>query len=334
MPARLTGVAAGDGSLTALEGEAAARAALRWLEEHRPFWLDLEAPDEAGWDLLQGGFGFHPLSIEDARSLSEFAKVDPYPEYLFVSLHRFVLDGTGSAAELRLAEVDLFLHPSYVVTVHLEPAPEVDEVWRRLVAHPELMRRGSEFVAHLVVDAIVDGLFPVIERLVEAREQLEDRVLALTGANPWSEITRLRRVLLTARRSLRPQAEALAHLGRERRELVSDAAALYFRDIADHADRLVAIVENELRLLDNVVQMYLSLRTDRLNVVMQRLTMISAIFMPLTLIAGIYGMNFRHMPELQWRWGYPFALGLMVGVGFGTYWYLKARGWFDPPERP
>ena len=333
MPARLIGVAP-DGGVSACEGDAATREAVRWLEEGRWFWLDLEAPGDEEWRLLQGPFAFHPLSVEDARSLSEFAKVDPYPDYLFVSLHRFVPEGTGAPAALRLGEVDLFVRPSHLVTVHLEPAPEVDAAWRRLVAHPELLQRGSEFVAHLVVDAVVDGLFEPIERLVEAREQLEDRVLESTRANPWPQITRLRRMLLTARRSLRPQAEALAHLGRERRGLVSDAAALYFRDIADHADRLVAIVENELRLLDNVVQMYLSLRTDRLNLVMQRLTLISAIFIPLTLIAGIYGMNFRHMPELQWRWGYPFALGLMAAVGFGMYRYLRSRGWFDPPEQP
>lgn len=323
-----------DGSLSVLDGAQATQAVRSWVEEEPVFWLDLEAPSEAEWNLLQDPFGFHPLSIEDARSLSEFAKVDPYPQYLFVALHRFVLQGTGLRAELRLGEVDLFLHRSYLVTVHLEPAQEIEQVWRRLAAHPQLMRRGPEFVAHLVVDAIVDGLFPVIERLVEAREQLEDQVLERSEENPWPEITRLRRTFLTARRSLRPQSEALAHLGRERRGLVSDGAALYFRDISDHADRLMAIVENELRLLDNVVQMYLSLRTDRLNLVMQRLTMVSAIFIPLTLIAGIYGMNFRHMPELEWLWGYPLALVLMAAVGFGTYWYLRARGWFDPPGGP
>ncbi|WP_324717538.1 magnesium/cobalt transporter CorA [Carboxydochorda subterranea] len=312
-----------------LEGDAVWHELPRWLEARHAFWLDLDGPSQAEWEAVGQHFPFHPLSLEDARSLSEFARVEPYPDYLFVVLHRIGLGERPGDHRLRVGEVDLFIHPAYLVTTHLQPAPEIDEARRYLSTRPQALMRGSEFVAHLVVDAVVDAMFPAIERLVEQRERLEGRVLAQAERSPWPAVTHLRSSLLVARRSLGAQAEALGRLGRERMALVSPESALYFRDIATHADRLLAIVENELRLVDNLVQMYLAMRTDRLNVVMQRLTLLSALFMPLTLIAGIYGMNFRHMPELEWPLGYPLALALMAAVGGGLYGYLRRAGWFD-----
>jgi magnesium transporter len=191
-----------------------------------------------------------------------------------------------------------------------------------------LRAAGPDYLAYSLIDSVVDGYFPVLERLGERLDDLEDECVASNGGMLLPHIQALRRDLLTVRRAIWPMRETIGALQREESKLVGPETRVFLRDCYDHAVEAIDIVETDRETASSVMEIYLATQNQRLNEVMKVLTVIATLFIPLTFIASIYGMNFEHMPELKARWGYPGALGLMGLVAAGLIYYFKRRGWW------
>jgi magnesium transporter len=187
---------------------------------------------------------------------------------------------------------------------------------------------GADYLAYLILDSVVDAYFPVIETMAEAMHELESAAIALVSADTLVHIQRVRRQLLSLRRAVWPMREEIGILQREESPLITPETHIFLRDAYDHAIQALEIVESLRETATNVMEIYLSAQNQRLNEVMKVLTVIATLFIPLTFIASIYGMNFQHMPELHWRYGYPFALGLMAAAAAVMLVYFRRRGWW------
>ena len=305
--------------------EAALGAARR---EGESFWLDVQEPAADQVAVLERVLGLQPVAVAEVRRPSQLPRVEVYPGHAVLVVHAVEVD-RESRVPVHRVEVDCILGPRFLVTVHMREVTAVAEMHRRLEggapfpATPDLLLAG-------VIDLLVKQLYHALDYLADRVAVLEEKVISGRLRNPMPEVTAIRRALVRLRHGLGPEEQAISDLA-GLPDLVSEGAAAAMRRAVDLLRRMWDGVEMERDLVDNVVEVYLGLRTDRLNVIMQRLTLITTIFMPLTLIAGIYGMNFQYMPELGWKYGYPATLLLMVITGYGMYRWFRARGWFGEP---
>jgi magnesium transporter len=269
--------------------------------------------------------GFHPLSVEDVVNVPQRPKVEGHPNYLLVVLRMLRL-----AEELREEQVSLFLGDRYVVTVQERADWDVFEPVRERIraGRGRIRSAGADHLAYALVDAVVDGCFPVLEGLGERLDGLEDQAVLKGGEPVLGRIQSLRHDFLTLRRAIWPMRDAVAGLLREESRLVTAETRTYLRDCHDHAVQALDIVETDRETTAALMEIYLASQNQRLNEVMKVLTVIATLFIPLTFIASIYGMNFQHMPELGWRYGYAMALGLMALVAAGLLAYFRRRGWW------
>ena len=297
-----------------------------WLDRPGVTWINIDGlaqPDA----LVRLGerLHFHPLAIEDAFNVPQRPKVEAYGDHFLLVLRMLRL-----APEITEEQVSLFVGASYVVTVQERADGDVFEGVRERIrkSRGRLRVAGADYLAYALMDAVVDAYYPVLENLGERLEQLEDEcVLAQGGGLTLPSIQALRRDLLTVRRAIWPMREAVLALSREE-ALVTADTRIFLRDCYDHALEALEIVESDREAAAAVMEIYLATQNQRLNEVMKVLTVIATLFIPLTFIASIYGMNFEHMPELRWRYGYPATLGLMAAVAGGLIYYFKRRGWW------
>lgn len=286
-------------------------------------WLDLEDPTEEELALIEEEFSLHPLAVEDARHRGQRPKVEVYEKYFFLVMHAVGLED----GELRDKEVHAFVGPSYLVTLRYAPAFDLKPVLRRWERQQELTKEGGGFLLYSLLDEVVDGYFHVVEGFEDDSESVEEQVFAdETRPDTQERIFRLKKQVIEFRRLVMPLREVLDLLQGEPRVVTATLAA-YYRDVADHIIRVLEFIDNVRELLTTALEAYLSQVSNRLNSVMKQLTSWAAIILVPTLIAGIYGMNFRHMPELNWLLGYPFALGLMAVSATTLYVVFKRRGW-------
>lgn len=258
-------------------------------------WIDLEAQDAAQLAVLAERFQFHPLTLEDCSHFDQRPKVETYADYLFLVIHGFRLpspDGDG----IDSLELHLFLGERFLVTVHAEPILGVEMVWKRLEGEGALLHRGPDFVAYLVADAVVDAYFPLLDDIASQVDEIEDRVLDEHSQVELAEIFRFKRLLVELRKVLSPQRDVFALLAKRGEGWVGERTALYFRDVYDHVLRLHESVEATRDLLGNALDAYLWSASQRTNEIMKRLTLLSAVFLPLTFITGFFGQNFDHLP--------------------------------------
>ncbi len=269
--------------------------------------------------------GFHPLAVEDVFAVPQRPKVEAYADHYLVILR--MLRVTPSIDE---EQVSIFFGASYVITIQERPGGDVFEgVRSRIRANRGRLRTaGPDYLAYALIDSVVDGYFPVLESLGERLDQLESECLARQDELLVSDIQILRRDLLTIRRAIWPTREALVAMQRDESKLISPETRVFLRDCYDHAVEAIDIVETDRETAASVMEIYLAAQNQRLNEVMKVLTVIATLFIPLTFIASIYGMNFEFMPELHSRWGYPGALGLMALVAGSLLYYFKRRGWW------
>jgi len=286
-------------------------------------WLDLEDPIEEELALIEEEFALHPLAIEDTRHRGQRPKVEVYDKYFFLAVHAVQLkDG-----ELRDQEVHAFVGPSYLVTLRHAPPFDLKPVLQRWERQQELTKEGGGFLLYALLDEVVDGYFDVVERFEDESESVEEQVFADEVPEDIQErIFLLKKQVIEFRRLVMPLREVLEQI-REEPRVVTSALEAYYRDVADHFIRTLEFIENVRELLNTALQAHASQVGHRLNVVIKQLTSWAAIILVPTLIAGIYGMNFRHMPELKWLFGYPFALGLMGLSAFTLYKVFKRRDW-------
>jgi len=274
-------------------------------------------------------FGLHRLALEDVVNVHQRPKVEDYEDHAFI-VTRMIHGELPPATE----QVSLFLGGNFLLTFQERPGDCFDLVRDRIRRRRGHIReRGVDYLAYALLDAVIDGYFPVLEACGERLESLEDTVLDQPSAEHSVQIHDMKRDLLTLRRAIWPQREMINALARDTLAQVSDQTRVYLRDCYDHTVQLMDIVETYREIASGLVDVYLSSVSARMNEIMKLLTIIATIFIPLGFIAGLYGMNFDtrispwNMPELSWRWGYPFALGLMAAVAIGLLLFFRKRGW-------
>ena len=261
------------------------------------------------------------------------AKIDDFPEYLYVVVH-----GVGSAkrSTLELVEVDLVIGPTWLVTYDRAGLVS-DDVGTELDNNPRLLGKGVAWLAHTVLDRVVDRYMPVVDELDDEIDQLENDVLARAGTRRGTEvlarILAFRRMLQELRRMSIHQREILLKLSRGEYDEIPPDALPYYRDVYDHFLRVQDVTDGYRDLVTSALDAYLSVQSNRMNEVVKTLTLMSTVMLPLSFIAGVYGMNFKgekspyNMPELEWFYGYPFALGLMLAVALGILWWFRWKGY-------
>jgi magnesium transporter len=268
---------------------------------------------------------FHPLAVEDVFNVPQRPKVETYADHHLVILRMLRL-----TPQIEEEQVSLFFGASYVITVQERSGGDVFEGVRARVraGRGRLRFAGPDYLAYALIDSVVDAYFPVIESMGERLDQLEDECITRQESLLLPHILTLRRDLLTVRRAVWPTREAVVGLHREESKLIAPETRVFLRDCYDHAVEALDIVETDRETAASVMEIYLATQNQRLNEVMKVLTVMATLFIPLTFIASIYGMNFEHMPELKWRYGYPAVLGLMGATTLGLVAYFKRRGWW------
>ena len=280
-------------------------------------------------------FKLHPLVLEDIVNVPQRPKVEDYENQLVI-ISQMVLvkeNGTGFWVE----QVSLVLGKHYLLTVQEEPSRDCFQPVRDRIraGKGSIRKQGPDYLAYTLIDAIIDGFFPVLEAYGERIEELEDEVVTKPTRRTIEKIYQIRRELLALRRAIWPQRDAINSIIRDGSDLISPEVRVYLRDCYDHAVQVMDMVETYRELTSGLMDIYLSSVGNRMNEIMKLLTVISSIFIPLTFIAGVYGMNFNteksplNMPELNWYWGYPACLGLMAAIAIGLIFFFWRRGWFE-----
>ena len=288
-------------------------------------WLDIDGVHDLSLlQSLQTFYQLHPLVIEDICNIGQRAKVEDYGGYLYVVLKMITISNRRPHFE----QVSLVLGPDYVLSFQEAPGDVFDPVRKRLRNPQGLMRNhGSCFLAYALLDVIVDHYFLVLETLGERLEQLEEKVLRDPSTHTQKQIRDMRRDLIQLRRSVWPVRDLINGLERTESDLMPPAVRPYLRDLYDHVIQIIDIIESLRDVLAGLTDLYLSSLSHRMNEVMKVLTIIGTIFIPLTFIAGVYGMNFDVMPELHYRYGYPLVMGIMMLIGLMLVYYFKRKEW-------
>lgn len=292
-------------------------------------WIDLVINGEDDARILSSVFDFHPLTIEDCVSPHvDPAKIDDYERYLFIVVQ--AVTEYQPEREVSVAEVQFYLGANYVVSCRHGPVPSLDHFLERGDRCEHLLEKTADWALHGMLDSLVDDYLPIVDALDETIDRLEAEVLDHAEERLLQDILITKRNSLRLRRATTPQRDIMNRLSRnEFPNLVHPESAIYFRDVYDHLVRVEYLIEALRDLSDAALQTYLSVVSNRLNEVMKVLTAGGAIFFPLTLISGIYGMNFtdNQLPSFDWEWGFLFVLAMMIGIAGGLLYYFHRRHW-------
>ena len=283
------------------------------------FWVDFDCPTPEEGHLLTTHFNFHPLAIEDCFHLLQRPKVDYYEGYNFFVLHNLNPD------TLTPEEVDLFVGYNFLVTIHLLPSRAIEIVRERKLEMDTTLAKGPIHLYYLIMDKIVDEYFPSIEKIEDLVDQFE---ILKPGPNFIEDLYELRSRLLALRHIVIPMRELLYRILNSERLEIAREDRLYFRDIDDHLLKQSEVIESNREVTADLRDSFVSLNSNRMNTIMKTLTIVASIFIPLTFIVGVYGMNFDYMPELTWHWGYFGVWAVMLGIAFGMLIGFKMKGWF------
>jgi magnesium transporter len=290
-------------------------------------WVDLDASDDAQAALLTDLFHFHPLAVEDARNPSSRVKAEEYPEFLLVVARVVTFcESTPDPYDLETANLTLFLTEHAIVTTHMESLPAVQALVERLEANADLLERGSARVAHQVLDTAVDAYFPVIDQLDEFVDDMEQRVFGHFDEKLLQEIFQVKRLVISLRRYLAPQREVLSQLTMRPSRFLPPSAQLYFRDVYDHMLRITDSLDSYRDLLSSTLDSYLTQVSNRLGSVSKGLAVVGALSVPYVVIAGVYGMNFEHIPFAHHPYGFEIAVAVQIAFSLVLLLILRRRG--------
>jgi magnesium transporter len=290
-------------------------------------WIDVRGlGDEALLLRIGAIFGLHPLALADAVNVPQRAKSELYPDHQVVIARMPILDAAG---EIDVPQVALFIGRGHLLTFQERSFGFFDPVRERLREGSGRMRgSGADYLAYALVDALIDRYYPVVEGLAHALEDLEEHAVS-TSPDPevLERIHHARRLLVVLRRIGRPQREAVRELATVESPFVGADVRTFLRDTLDHVSQVMELADSAHEMSVGLMEIYLSNVGQRTNEIMKVLTLVTSVFIPLSFIAGVYGMNFDHMPELHGRWGYPLALGAMGSVAVGMLAFFRRRGW-------
>lgn len=288
-------------------------------------WLDMTDPSEDDIGLMVDTFQFHPLAIEDAIFPQNHPKLDDYGDHLFIVVHEMVFDPEQERF-LDTRELNIFVGENFVITVHAGPVAAVTKILQACQHKPVLLSAGAGFLVHCLIDHIVDGYFPVVEKLEGRIEQVEDQVLAGADKNVLAGIMGLKKGIITLRNFLAPQRKLVAVLARSHQAFLRRVSQ-YFRDVSDHVERVSNMIDTYRDILNSAMEAYLSVVSHRLNEIMKTLTIIATFMMPLTVITSFYGMNVK-APEFEWGIkGYYYVIALLAAAVVVMILFLKRRKW-------
>lgn len=289
-------------------------------------WVDLEEPTAEELKLLEDPFDFHPLAIEDCVTPEHQPKIDDFGPYLFMIFRG--IDFNEPVEDLRTIKLAAFLGPNYLVTYHRRPLRSVNAVQAKY-GHEAAGAafRSIDYLLYEILDHLVEFYFPVLDHIEEDMDAIETELLGRCGPETLKRILDLKRQVAGVKRTVTPHREVFSRIARGEFDEVGPNVAIFYRDLYDSTARLSEVADSYRDLLSGLFDAYLSVVSNRLNEVMKVLTIFATIWMPLTFIVGVYGMNFKHFPELEWKYGYYGVWGLMIVVAAALLWYFRRKRW-------
>lgn len=271
-------------------------------------------------------FQLHPLVLEDIANTAQRPKIEDFENYIFIAMKMITFD--KEAKDLVAEHVSIIVGQGFVLAFLEDEGDVFEPIRARIKAGKGKIRKfGADYLAYALMDAVIDNYFDVLEDIGEEIEELEDEVVHSPSPRTLHTVHRLKRELIFLRRAVWPMREIASSLLRDESELVSNETRIYLRDLYDHSVHVMDTVETLRDIVAGMLDVYLSSVSNKLNEVMKVLTVMSSVFIPLTFVAGVYGMNFQFMPELQWRYGYPTVMGGMALVAVGLLLAFRRRGW-------
>jgi len=290
-------------------------------------WINIDGIHDVSLiEKLGKQFELHPLILEDILNTEQRPKLEDFEKYIFIVLKMLSYDDKEQTIEAE--QVSLVVGPNFVISFQ-ERAGDVFEQIRDRIrnAKGRVRRMGADYLGYTLIDAVVDGYFSILEKFGEKVEALEEELVTEATNKTMQQIHNLKRELILLRKSVWPLREVISALQRSDISIIKETTGIYLRDVYDHSIQIIDTIESFRDMVSGMLDIYLSSISNRMNAVMKVLTIIATIFIPLTFVAGIYGMNFKFMPELEWHWGYPTALGVMVIIAIIMLMYFRRKKW-------
>ncbi len=303
----------------------------RIIDSHVVTWVDVQGLGNAAFlNRIAEFFNLHPLAVADVVNVPQRPKAESYDGYIFLITKMITLE---EDSQVRIEQVSAFLGSNYLLTFQEHYGDIWDPVRDRIRSSNTRVRgENADYLAYAVLDAVIDGYYPVLEEMGERLLDMEEDALRSPTEDAIKETNRIRRSLLSIRRVIWPQREAVNSLIRDPTPLISDPVRLFLRDAYDHCAQGADLIESYREILNGVANLHLTGLSNRANDVMKMLTIMASIFIPLTFLAGIYGMNFEYMPELHDRYSYPVLLIVMASIAISMILYFRRKGWIGTPD--
>jgi len=271
-------------------------------------------------------YGIHPLVLEDIVNTEQRPKIEDFDDYIFLVLKMLSFD--QKLREIRIEQVSLIIGPNYVLSFQEREGDVFDPVRDRIRrAKGRIRKMAADYLAYSLLDAVVDGYFVILENIGDKIEDLEENLISRPDTKTLKAIHYLKREMIFLRRSVWPLREVISGISRKDSTLIKESTEIFLRDVYDHTIQVIDTIETYRDMVSGMLDTYLSSISNRMNEVMKVLTIFAAIFIPLTFVAGIYGMNFAYMPELGWKWGYFATLAVMAAIGISMLVYFRTRKW-------
>ncbi len=271
-------------------------------------------------------FGIHPLVMEDIVSVGQRPKMEDFEDYIFFIIRMLSYDGVKG--EVESEQVSLILGKNFVISFQEREGDVFEPVRERIRSQKaRLIRHGADFLAYALLDVVIDNYFSILERVGDRVESMDDQIVENPVPGTLAEIRRLKGEMIYLRKSVWPLREVVSAMERMDTDLIADSTEIYLRDLYDHTIQVIDTIESLRDMISGILDIYISSVSNRMNEVMKVLTIIATIFIPLTFIAGIYGMNFEFMPELKFPWSYPAVWGVMIVIGLTMVMYFRRRRW-------
>lgn len=290
-------------------------------------WINLEGLyNEEPVKELAGRYNLHPLTVEDILNVSQRSKVEEFDDYLFITLK--MLHWKNTEKDFQIDQLSIVLGKNFLLTFQEQPTDLFDDIRKRLLTPKQQLRQqGCDYLAYRLIDTVIDNYFVVLENMGDKIEALEELIIQSPNPKNSRTIYQLKQQMLLLRKSIWPMRETISHLLQLEESRISPNTRLYLRDVYDHTIQALDTLETFRDMLANILDVYLSTLTNRMNEIMKVLTIISTIFIPMTFIASIFGMNFKYMPGLHWQWGYPAALTVMGLIAVGMLRFFRRKKW-------
>jgi len=290
-------------------------------------WINIDGlHDIELLEKLGKGFGLHSLVLEDILSTGQRPKFEDYEKHIFIVLKMLSFSDVNQSVETE--QVSLIFGPNYVISFQERIGDVFDQVRERIrSAKGRIRKMGSDYLAYALLDAVVDNYFVILERFGEKIESMEEEVISNPTERTVQQIHSLKREMISLRKSIWPLRELIGGLQKSESSLIKETTDIYLRDVYDHTIQIIDTIESFRDMVSGMLDIYLSSLSNKMNAVMKVLTIIATLFIPLTFVAGIYGMNFKYMPELEWRWSYPIVWLIMIAVAVVMLCYFKRKKW-------